>query len=154
MTVAYADSREAAVHTRLLQVLEALASQMPSTIVAVDLWRPTTVNNGGYADDRTEVWVRLSENVTAYQIEKADHWIQTPEGTVRKPKGTFLVLSGEYGVLADDHVVISGTAYLVSEEEVQAGIQKLTLDKQASRFIPPVRGATVYRQIGMKARIE
>jgi len=159
MTI-YADSRQAAMHARLAQVLGALIEQMPDNVKFIDLWRPAVVDHSGFADDQTEVWVRMAENVFAFKMEKAEHWVHTPAGKVMKPKGTYLILADDYGLMPDDHVILDGIPYIIDEEEANSSIQKLTLDKQGSRFVQPTRtdvdgvpASLTYRQIGMKARI-
>jgi hypothetical protein len=148
-------------HWRLAQVLGDLVEQMPDNVKAVDLWRATVVNRGGFADDQTEVWVRMAENVYAFKMEKAEHWILTTAGKMMKPKGTYLLLADDYGLKPDDHIIMDGIPYIIDEEEANSGMQKLTLDKQGSRFVAPTRttglgglaASLTYRELGMKARV-
>ena len=149
----YEDSRQAVMHERFDQVLGALAEQMPDGVKSVELWRPTVVNRSGYADDQTEVWVRLGEDVPAFKGDKPEHYIRTEVGTAIKQKGTLLFLTDEFGLFPDDHIVIDGVAYVVTEELTGMGFQKLTIDRQSSRFSRPARTEPVYRQMAMKARI-
>lgn len=158
----YEDSRQAAMHERFDQVLGALAEQMPDGVKAVELWRPSVVNRSGYADDQTEVWIRLGEDVPAFKGDKPEHFVRTPAGTAFsqtdgnyavKAKGTLLFLTDEFGVIPEDHVVIDGEAYIVTEELTGVGFQKLTIEKRGSRFSRPARTEPVYRQMAMKARI-
>ncbi len=161
MTTSYADSRQGAMHWRLAQVLGDMIEQMPKNVKQVDLWRPMVVDHNGFADDLSEVWVRLAEDVYSFKMEREEHWILTTVGKVMKPKGTYLLLADDYEIKPDDHVIMDGQAYIVDQIETNGGLQKLTLDKQGSRYTPLARSeglgglpaTQTYRVLGMKARI-
>lgn len=149
----YEDTRQAAGRERLVQVLGGLAEQTPDAIKSVELWRPTVVNHSGYADDQTEVWVRLGEDVQAFKREKPAHYKRVETGTEWQEKGTELFLVADYSLKPDDHVVIDGEAFIVFEEQTGYGFQKLTITRDGQRFVRPARTEPVYRQMAMKARI-
>jgi len=145
-------TRQADFRDRLLEVLGAMEEMMPEMSVTVDLWRPDVVDHSGYADEQKEVWVRLGENIPGFRIQTSDRWYEEGVGIIRK-NWDWLLLPDDLGVKTDDHVIIEGEVFMISESAEMGGVFKGKIDSQKSRFVPPTRTTPVYRQLGMKARI-
>lgn len=145
-------TRQEEFRARLLEVLAAMEDMMPEMSVTVELWRADVVDHSGYADEQTEVWVRLDENVPGFNFQTPDRWFEQGVGIVRV-NYDWLILPDGLGVKTDDHVVFNGESYLISEATEMAGIFKCKIDKRKSRFVQPARALPTYRQMSMKACI-
>lgn len=147
-------AREKLFAARVQEVLRALASQWPSMSVTVDLWRPSLLTNdpAAYIDDQDEVWVRLDEGVSAFFVQTTERWYQKEEGVIRT-NFNWLILPAGLNVRADDHVIFQSESWLVLEAAEQAGVLKIKIDKQKSRFVNPARTTPAYRQMLMRTKI-
>lgn len=145
-------SKEEVFKGRILEVLAGMALQYPSLSVLIDIWRPAVVNRTGYADTQTEVWVRVAESVPAFYVKTFDRWYEKEVGVLTSP-ASFVILPDTFNIVPEDHIILNGEACMVITTAEQAGISKVKIDKQKSRFVHPARSAPVYRQIGMKARL-
>ncbi len=148
----FAQTKQGAFRARLIQVLGAMADQYPECAVEVELWRPRILNEDGYPDEQTEVWVRLGEDVPGFRVEQGERWFQEGIGVINQVHH-LLILPDGFGLRPDDHVVIEGDAWLIIEATEMCGVEKLKLDRVKSRFARPARAEPVYREVGMKARI-
>lgn len=138
--------------------LKALHAQFPSLSLHIDAWRPyiTTVDTDEYADEQTEVWVRLGERIPAFLQEVNERWFQ-PEMGVLNQRVSYLLLHQLYGFRPDDHVIVNGRAYLVVEAVEQMGVSKLKIDRIKQRFEPnniPGRFAPINRLLYIGACIQ
>lgn len=148
-------SRENAFKQRIEQILQALRCQYPSMYVEADFVRPQVVDvdQNEYIDAQPEVWVKLAESVPAFRIDKQERWFQAEIGIINQ-KNAFLVLPADlYTFAPDDHVIIGSDSFLVEEATIQMGVAKLKLNREKSRYAKPGRFSTVYRTVGIKARI-
>ena len=146
-------TRETAFKDRLAEVLECAAGIFPSLFVTVDLWRPFSKRAGDdYPDERVEAWMRLAENVDAFNFEKQDKFYQANVGLIRQ-KVNQMLLTDIYDLQPDDHIILQGQSFVVIDTTSQAGVQKLTIDAPKSRFKVPSRSSPTYRGITMRARI-
>ena len=147
-------SREAVFQARIMEVLGALTKQWPSLSVRIDLWRPAVVSRLAteFGDESTEVWVRLDENVPAFYVQSQERWFEKEVGVIRQMVNS-VILPGGIGVRVGDHVFMNGTSWMVVDCADQAGIAKLKIDEQKSRWVPQSRLDPVYRQQGIRARI-
>lgn len=150
--IRYVGTRQDALRKRLIQSLTAMEKLMPELAVIVEIWRPTVVNHSGYADEQIEVWVRIAEDVPGFRFQTRDRWFELGVGIIRK-NWDWLILPDDLGVETDDHVIIEGEVFQISESEQQGGIFQCKLDSQKVRFIRPPRSAPTYRQMSMKANI-
>jgi hypothetical protein len=145
--------REAAFRTRVQGVLAALACQYPSLMVRVDLWRPKVVSHDTrFTDDEIEQWIRLDEQVLCMKLEQIERFYQADVGIINQ-KNEFILLPEGYGLRPDDHVVIQNVGYLVAEATEQMGVCRLKVTREKSRFTVPGRFDTVYREMGIRARV-
>jgi len=147
-------TKETAYSARVFEVLEAMALQFPSISVTMEIWRPASVNKGGdlYADQQVEVWVRLGEDVPAFYIEKLERWFDSVLGIVHQDAHRVILPEG-YDLRGDDHIILHGDAWLITQSAEQAGVAQLMIDKAKSRFVRPPRTDPTYRQMTMRARI-
>jgi hypothetical protein len=150
--IEYAGTRQADFRARLLEVLDAMAEMMPGMVVSVEVWRPAIVDHSGYADEQVEVWVRVDENVPGFRFQTRDRWFELGVGIVRQ-NWDWLILPDGLSIKTDDHVIIQGDVFMVSESEEQGGVFRCKLNSQMTRFVRPPRSAPTYRQLGMKASI-
>lgn len=150
--IEFEGTRHAAFRDRLLEVIEALEEMMPEMTVTVELWKPDVVDHSGYADEQTEVWVRLDENVPGFQFQTSDRWFDSALGIIRQ-NNDWLIVPDNFGTETDVHAIINGTVYLICEYTEMGGIAKCKLDADKSRFVRPARTDPTYRQLGMKALI-
>lgn len=146
------NSKESLMRARLLNVLEVSALQFPSMSVTIELWRPKVVSPGEFADEAHEVWIRLDENVPAFCVDKMSRWFDAIVG-VTEQKSTSIVMPGGHVLAVDDHVILRGEPWIVTGIEDIGGICTAKIDKQKSRFRTPGRNISIYREIGLKARI-
>lgn len=146
-------SREAFFKERIQAILSILACQYPSLFIKADLWRPKVVSTtGDFSDEDPEVWIRLGEQVDAFMLVQQERFFQADVGIINQTNRYLLIAEG-YGLHPDDHVIVRGEAWLISEVTDQMGISKLRLDKTKERFKRPGRSVPTYREIGMKAAI-
>jgi hypothetical protein len=148
------DSKESLIRDRMLEILAALQLQYPSLSVTIDLWRPKVVtpSSSGFADEGIEVWIRLDENVPAFFVETMERWYEEAVGIINQ-NTNYIILPAGHDLEPDDHIILNGESWMVIDSAEQAGISKLKVDKQKSRFKAPSRVVPVYRELGMKARI-
>lgn len=147
-------SKEEVFADRMQEILASMAEQWPSLSVMVDLWRPCVVSQSEdqFSDDATEVFVRLAEQIPAFFVETSERWFDKELGIIRQNTNHVIIPSG-LGIRVDDHVMLNGVPWLITQAAEQAGVAKLTMDKLKSRFVAPARFATVYRQFQAKACI-
>lgn len=153
-------SREALFAARLRSILKLMGCQFPSLFQTVDFWRPAVVTptfdacgNETFPDEEQEVWVRLGESIAAFVFEKEEKFFQAGEGVVRM-RVTWVYVPEGMDIRGDDHVIIGGFAYMVTESIEQAGVCKLKVEKAKSRFQRPARTDPTYRQFEIKAAIQ
>ena len=146
-------SQEEAFRERVYEILGALAEQWPSLSVRVDLWRQGVVSQtDGYSDAQVEVWIRLAENVPAFRVSTVDRWYQKEEGVIYMNQD-WVIIPARYTLEPTDNVIIDGVAWMVIDSAEQAGVSKVKIDLEKSRFQMPPRTDPTYRQMTMKARI-
>lgn len=145
-------SKEAAFNARILEILEGMALQYPSLSVLIDIWRPCVVNKSGYADTQTEVWVRLAENVPAFHVNTFERWYEKEVGVLISPVA-YVILPDVFNIEPEDHIILKGVPHMVITTAEQAGVSKIKIEKQKSRFVHPPRSAPTYRQMTIKARL-
>jgi hypothetical protein len=146
-------SKEFVFRGRVLEILEALALQWPSLSIRVDFWRLSVVSQSDdYSDKQVERWVRLAENVPAFLVSSAERWFEKEVGIIRMNMD-WLITTALYNLEPNDHVIVNGEPWMITEAVEQAGIGKLKIDRVKSRFKAPPRTDPVYRQLIIKARI-
>lgn len=152
-------SREALFRKRLRSVLVLLGCQYPSLFPLVGFWRPAVVTpsfdacgNEDFPDNEQEVWVRLGESIAAFVFEKEERFFQADQGIVRMLV-KFVIVPEGMDIRGDDHVIIDGWAYMVTESVEQMGVTRLKVERAKSRFKAPARSEPTYRQLECKAAI-
>lgn len=137
---------------RVRQILGTMAILRPQIMVLVDLYRPAVVDTSDYPDDQSEVFVRLAEDITAYKLVKEDKFYQAEVGLILT-RIDFLILPAGFGIEPDDHAVISGVPYLITDSWEEMGVCKAIISQPKNRFIRAGRGTPTYRQTGIGAFI-
>lgn len=147
-------SKEAIFRARVLEILGALAAQWPSLSVTVDLWRPLVISHTAdeFSDATVERWIRLGEAVPAFFVETQERWFEKDIGIIRQNQNWVIIPSG-HGLETDDHIILNGRPWMVLESADQAGISKVKVDLQKSRFMAPPRTDPTNRLLGIKASI-
>jgi hypothetical protein len=147
-------SKEAIFRARVLEILGALALQWPSLSVTVDLWRPMVISHTAdeYSDATVERWIRLGESVPAFFVESQERWFEKDVGIIRENQN-WVIIPGGYELEPDDHIILKGRPWMVIKAAEQAGISKIQVDLQKSRFVAPARTEAVNRLLGIKVLI-
>jgi hypothetical protein len=148
-------SREDAIKTRIQCALARMGASYPGSQVEVDLWRPmvVSINPLASADEQVEQWVKLADAEVAFLIERPERFFQSNVGIVNQKK-IYLALYTDHGLRPDDHAVFNGQSSLIYEVTTQMGITWVTLDPVKTRFRQLPRGSTMFRQFGIKAKIQ
>jgi hypothetical protein len=143
---------------RLLQVLTGLGIRFPSLFRTADFWRQTVISYDptAYADDQTQVWVRLGEQVPVFFYEKMERFYQAETGIINE-RVTYLFATELLDLVSGDHVIVSGISYLIVNIDKQAGVVQLKISPEKSNFVMPDRNMDgsyrTYRLFSARARI-